>query len=47
MIVWAKIMIKVNSTEIIDADKVQRENLKTQIHQGKLNLARQAPIIIV
>lgn len=40
-------MIKVNSTEIIDADKVQRENLKTQIHQGKLNLARQAPIIIV
>ena len=40
-------MIKVNSTEIIDADKVQRENLKTQIHQAKLNLARQAPIIIV
>lgn len=35
------------SNEIIDADKVQRENLKTQIHQGKLNLARQAPIIIV
>lgn len=39
-------MMKANSTEIIDADELQRENLNAQIKQGKHQIVKEDTIII-